>query len=206
MGLIRTRILVMAVVAPILVALAACSSGGGTTSASGDCKPSGKKVTLTYWGWQDHGKAAVDEFNKTHKSIQVKYNALASGNVAYQNYFDALKAGNQPDVAMIEYDHLANFRAQNDLTNIANCAPVANLKKAVVPWTYNQVTLGGSDLYATPLDTAPLALYYRTDIFQQYGLTVPKTWDDYLADAEKLQAANPAIAMTTFSPQDGPVC
>jgi multiple sugar transport system substrate-binding protein len=205
MGKLKASIIAIAVVASVGVGISGCSSGSANASSdSSGCQPSRGKVTLDYWGWQDHGKAAVEEFNKTHKNIQVKYNALASGNVAYQNYFDALKAGNQPDVAMIEYDHLANFRAQNDLTNIAGCAPVKNLKKAVVPWTYSQVTLGGNDLYATPLDTAPLALYYRTDIFKQYGLTVPKTWADYMADAQKLKSENPAIAMTTFAPQDGP--
>jgi multiple sugar transport system substrate-binding protein len=198
----RNRVIAALMALPVIIGVTACSSGTSGSSSASSCQPSKGKVTLTYWGWQDHGKAAVEEFNKTHKNIQVKYDALASGTVAYQNYFDALKAGNQPDVAMIEYDHLANFRAQNDLTNIADCAPIKNLKKAVVPWTYNQVSLGTKDLYATPLDTGPLALYYRTDIFQKYGLTVPKTWADYMADAVKLKAENPAIAMTSFAPQD----
>src|SRR5690348_16193960 len=29
-----------------------------------------------------------------------------------------------------------------------------------------------------------MMLDYRTDLFQQYGLTVPKTWDDFANDAK----------------------
>jgi multiple sugar transport system substrate-binding protein len=72
MSKLRSGIVAIAVVATVGVGISGCSSG--TANASSDasaCQPSKGKVTLDYWGWQDHGKAAVEEFNKTHKNIQV---------------------------------------------------------------------------------------------------------------------------------------
>ena len=204
MSKFRKRAIAVIVAASLLSAVTACStSGGSTTTSSSACAPSKSKVTtITYWSWLPSATQVVAKFNATHPKIHVKLQKLAGGAPAYQTMFNALKAGNQPDVAMVEYDHIANFRAVNGLTNIAACAPVKNLKKQVVGWTYNQVTLGSNAIYATPTDTGPLALYYRKDLFAKYGLTVPKTWADYLADAEKLHAEAPGVSITSFTPQD----
>jgi multiple sugar transport system substrate-binding protein len=40
--------------------------------------------------------------------------------------------------------------------------------------------------YLIPLDGDFHMIYYRTDVFKDAGLTVPETWDDYVADAKAL--------------------
>jgi multiple sugar transport system substrate-binding protein len=189
----------------VLLGLAACSSSSpatGTSASGSGCQPAKGKVTLTYWSWIPGVSAAVNKFNATHPNIHVKLQMITGGPPAYQNYFNALKAGTQPDLGMVEFDMLPTMRFQHGLTNIADCAPVANLSKQVLPWTYSQVTLGSKDIFATPTDTAPLALFYRKDIFKKYGLAVPKTWAQYKADGEKLRRDNPSIYLTSFAPQD----
>lgn len=196
----RTALFIIAAIA--VTGITACGPSSENASDTGGCSPSKEKVVLDYWTWLPGADGAVAAFNESHPDIEVKLNAIPGGSDAYQAYFNALKAENQPDLAMIEYDHLPNFRVSDYLQDISPCEPVAGLKDRVVSWTYNQVTLGTDGVYATPTDIGPLALYYRTDIFEQYGLTVPKTWDEFRADAEKLHAANPQISMTSFTPQD----
>lgn len=41
-----------------------------------------------------------------------------------------------------------------------------------------------------------MALFYNKTVFDQYGLTVPTTWDEYIADAKKLTAADPTKKIT----------
>ncbi len=36
-----------------------------------------------------------------------------------------------------------------------------------------------------------MAMFYRKDIFNQYGITVPKTWDEYRAAGEKSTLPTP---------------
>jgi multiple sugar transport system substrate-binding protein len=43
---------------------------------------------------------------------------------------------------------------------------------------------------------------YRQDILDQYGIAVPKTWDEYLDAARKLHAANPDVYIANLSPTE----
>jgi multiple sugar transport system substrate-binding protein len=66
-----------------------------------------------------------------------------------------------------------------------------------LPWTWNQVSQG-SAVYAIPVDSGPTVLFYDSKIFRKYGLTVPRTWDGFLADAAKLHKAAPQLYMSWF--------
>jgi len=196
------KFVALAAAALTLITLAGCTSTPTpTASASAACEPAKGKVTLNYWSWIPGIDKAVDKFNATHPKIHVNLKTVVSAS-AYQNLFNALKAKNAPDLAMIEYASLPSFRLQDGLTDISGCKPVANLKKEVAPWTYNQVTLGTKALYATPTDVAPLAMYYRKDIFTKYGIAVPTTWAQYEEAGKELKAKNPSIALTSFSSGD----
>jgi multiple sugar transport system substrate-binding protein len=43
------------------------------------------------------------------------------------------------------------------------------------------------ELLGAPTNGNVLVLYYRSDLYKKAGLTVPKTWDDLMANAKKLQ-------------------
>jgi len=117
----------------------------------------------------------------------------------YAKMFSALQAGNAPDLGQIEYDVLPNFEHVGGLSDISSC--VKAYKGDFLGWTWNQVSVG-SAVYAIPQDIGPMGLFYRADLFKQYGLTVPTTWQGFLADAQKLHAANPNLYLATFSLAD----
>ena len=45
-------------------------------------------------------------------------------------------------------------------------------------------------IYSIPLDGDIHLLYYRLDVLKKYGLTPPRTWDDYLAIAKQLHGVD----------------
>jgi multiple sugar transport system substrate-binding protein len=57
-------------------------------------------------------------------------------------------------------------------------------------------------VYGIPQDFAPLMLFYRTDVFKKYGLSVPKTWDEYAQEAAELHKKAPKVFMTNFDAGD----
>ncbi len=57
-------------------------------------------------------------------------------------------------------------------------------ESAAIPYEYN----GG--LYALPDQQSFYLMFYRTDIFAQLGLDVPKNWDEFLATVAVLQRNN----------------
>ncbi|CAA9237634.1 MAG: ABC transporter, substrate-binding protein (cluster 1, maltose/g3p/polyamine/iron) [uncultured Arthrobacter sp.] len=175
--------------------LAGCAGGGGGDSTAGgeggsSCEPSSGPVDLTFTTWVPGMDKVVDLWNEENPDIQVKVQTGPNGNSGtYQNFFNQLQAGNAPDLGQIEYDALPNFRVQDGLENIASCENVSDAEDQFVDWTWGQVTFGEDDaVYAVPQDSGPMAMFYRKDLFEQAGIEVPTTWEEYAAAAEEIKA------------------
>ncbi len=182
--------------AALIALLAACGGGtGGTTTSSGP-------VTLTFWSWVPNLQQEVNLFEKSHPNIKVKLVNAGQGTPEYTKLRTALKAGSgAPDVVQIEFQYLPTFELTGKLVDLSQYG-ANSIKDDYVPWTWAQVSQG-SKVYAIPQDSGPMALLYREDIFSQYHLAVPQTWDQYAQEAVQLHKANPKIYMTDFSPNDG---
>jgi multiple sugar transport system substrate-binding protein len=141
----RTRRLIALAAATILLA-SACGSGDNTTTASPDtaCSPGTGKVELSFWSWVPGIKAAVDLWNAKNPDVQVRVEETPQGNQGtYGKMFNALKAGQAPDLGQIEFDSLPGFRVQQGLKNISACPGVAQAKPKFVDWTWTQASVGG---------------------------------------------------------------
>ncbi|WP_449386595.1 extracellular solute-binding protein [Cellulomonas soli] len=51
-------------------------------------------------------------------------------------------------------------------------------------------------MYGLPADSGPMALFYNESVFTKYGVAVPTTWDEYLAAARAIHAADPNAYIT----------
>ncbi|NUQ99718.1 MAG: extracellular solute-binding protein [Streptomyces sp.] len=191
------RVVTAAVSAAVATALlAAC--GGGSGGGSGDSGASGGgPVHIKVWAWYPSFKGVVDEFNRTHKDVQVDWVQAGVGQDEYTKLKTALKAGQgAPDVVMLEYQELPTIQLTKGLLDMGQYGANAD-KASYVPWAWSQTT-DGDHVYAIPVDAGPMAMMYRADIFAKYHLTVPTTWDEYRQDAVKLHAADPKAYITDF--------
>lgn len=169
---------------------AGCSSGSGGSPAAGS---SAQKVTLTFWSWVPDMQKVVDVWNASHPNIQVKFTEAAGGDAELAKLLTAGKAKDMPDMAQIEYQSLPTMVSNNYLADISQYD--ASLKSDYPAGLWSQVTLGTSALYGVPQDAAPLAFFYRTDVFKKYHLAVPTTWAQYQQEAEQLHKADPSVYM-----------
>ena len=46
------------------------------------------------------------------------------------------------------------------------------------------------------MDSGPVALFYNKTVFDKHNIAVPTTWDEYIAAAKKLHAADPNAYIT----------
>ncbi len=180
------------------LALTACGSSGGGSDAA--AKPAAGPVKLTFWSWTPNMDKVAEIWNQSHPDIQVSVQKQASGDDLVTKTITAAKAGNAPDLLQAEYQALPTLVSNDVLADISKQAGGTKDKFASGVWS--QVTLGSDAVYAIPEDTAPLALYYRQDLFQQYGLKVPTTWAEFADAARQLKQKDPAKALTTFSSND----
>jgi len=201
----KKRAVVTGVALLSALALAGCSGGsggdGGSTADAASCAPSDGKVTLDFTSWIPGIEDVVAMWNEENPDIQVNVQTGPNGNGGtYKSFFSQLAAGNAPDLGQIEYDALASFRVQDGLEDLSACEDVVAAEKEFIPWTWGQVTLGSDGVYGVPQDSGPMALFYRSDLFEQNGIAVPTTWDEYKEAAKKIRAAGGYI--TNFSTAD----
>ncbi|WP_229069183.1 extracellular solute-binding protein [Actinoplanes sp. DH11] len=189
----------MAAVAATALALTGCSSGEESATPE---KPSGP-VTVKVWAWYPEFQAVVDLFNKTHTDIKIEWTNAGTGQDQYTKLQTALKAGKgAPDVVQLELQEIPTFQLTKHLVDLGKYG-ANDVKGDYVDWAWKQVSSGDS-VYAIPVDAGPMAMLYREDIFKEYGLTVPTTWDEYRQQAEKLKtAAGGKTFMTDFGANDG---
>jgi multiple sugar transport system substrate-binding protein len=197
-GRSRRAIALTALVAASL-ALSACSSPASTSPALAGASSTGsggtaKSITifLIPSPTEDAIKARIPEF-QTQTGITVKV-VDAPYDDAHQKMLLSFQAKQGAyDVVQFDNPFLAPFASQNALTDLgpytAN-STAYDISDFVQPLQdydkYNGVSV------ALNLSTEPFILWYRKDIYQKLGLSVPTTWDQYLSNAQKIQASGSA--------------
>lgn len=194
-----------AVIAISAFALAGCSASGADSSGTGgdaaSCTPADGDVTLEFTSWIPGIEDVVEIWNEANPEIQVDVQTGPNGNGGtYQNFFNQIKAGDAPDLGQIEYDALPNFLVQDGLEDLSACEDVVASEDKFVDWAWGQVTLGTEGVYGVPQDTGPMGLFYRADLFEQNGIEIPTTWDEYREAAVKIRELGGYI--TNFSQSD----
>jgi multiple sugar transport system substrate-binding protein len=194
-----TRSLAAKVVAIVLGAslVAACSD---SDSDSGSDQGTGGKVELSFWAWAPDIEKVIDKWNADNPDVHVTLSRQAGGGDIVTKLLTANKAGNPPDLAQVEYQSLPTLVSNDVLADLAK--DTGEVKGRFAEGVWQQVTLGTDAVYGVPQDAGPMMLYYRTDLFDKYGLTVPKTWDEFAQAARTLRTKTKKQYLTTFSTKD----
>ncbi|MFY1691190.1 ABC transporter substrate-binding protein [Plantactinospora sp. WMMB782] len=185
------RIFVTAAVLAAASGLVACSSDAGGGNDASNCTNTITKKELpvvTMWGWYPNMQLVVDNFNKQSSEVQVCWTNVGQGNDQYDKFQTAISAGTgAPDVVMIEMDRIPTFQIQDALVDIKKYGFDA-VKANYGEGAWKDVSIGDA-VYGVPVDGGPLAMIYRKDIFDKYGITPPKTWAEYEQAAQKVKDA-----------------
>jgi len=176
----------------VAAATVGCSAntGGGDSGGSTTVK-----VTMANHVWTENVKKAIPEFEKA-SGLKIEITQLAEDQLSDQ-YNVKLNAGtSEIDVMMYRPLQEGRLFAQNkyfaDLTSKAKADATWNLADfqaaPIAATTYQGKVVG------VPIITEREVLYYRKDLLQKAGLSVPKTLDELQAAAKAIKAANPDVA------------
>ncbi|MEV7780501.1 extracellular solute-binding protein [Kitasatospora sp. NPDC088351] len=197
MRLIR-RTAAAAVLTATCIAAAACSPG--TALPAGDKAGDDKTGTLQVWLYNEAGNAAkeaviskaVAEFQSSHQGVTV--------NVSYIDTDASARAAkmkgafNDPNSApdLVEFGNtdLPGYVAAGGLAEIGADLDKWKDKGDLDPAIAKTAVLDGKT-YGLPWWVGVRALYFRTDLFTEAGLTPPKSYDELVAANQKIHAAHP---------------
>jgi multiple sugar transport system substrate-binding protein len=173
-------------------ALAACGDDAGTAE-NGD--PADLEAALeaggelTYWNWTPSGQAQAEAFMAANPNVTVEVVNAGTGTEQYTALENAVAAGSgAPDVAQIEYYALQQFTLAESLVDLTQYG-FADFESDYTASTWSAVSQGGG-IYGLPQDSGPLIMAYNQAVFDEFGIAVPATWDEYIAAAEALHTAD----------------
>ncbi|WP_285556425.1 ABC transporter substrate-binding protein [Actinoplanes regularis] len=210
MRMTRRRALLGAAMSLTLLAAGCGSSDDGTDSTPAKTTVSDADVeaalqaggNLTVWAWEPTLTKVVADFQIKYPKVKVNLIKNGSGNDQYTALQNAIKAGTGvPDVAQIEYYALSQFALSKAVTDL-NTFGAKSLDGTFTPGPWSSVH-AGDKIYGLPMDSGPMALFYNKEVFDKYGIAIPKTWEEYAAAAAKLHQANPKAWITSDSGDAG---
>ncbi|MED5053505.1 extracellular solute-binding protein [Anoxybacillus rupiensis] len=170
--------------------LSGCSSGNEKAGSGKESTNNNGKVEVTLAGWggnpteQKLLQQTLDEFEKTHPNIKVKYEVISD------QYMDVIKTrlvgGEGPDVFYLdafEAPALIETGVLEPLDSyVTNDFDINDFEKPLLD------AFKGKDgkIYGFPKGYSTLALFYNKKMLDEAGVEVPQTWDELREAAKKL--------------------
>ncbi len=190
----KHRLFLAAAVSAVF-ALSGCGSKPIITS-----KDVQTEITLSWWGNDERNEytiEAVKIFERLHPDIKVNCNYSEwSG---YQARFNVQMASNtEADVMQINYAWVQQFSPEGDgfydLNKLSDTVDLTN-------FTEDELNYGMKNgrLNAVPIALNTQTVYINKTVYDKYGLSTPKTWDDIFAAAKVMNGEAYPISMTSKS-------
>ncbi|MEZ3160105.1 extracellular solute-binding protein [Microbacterium sp. BWT-B31] len=184
----RRRILTLAAAAAgSALLLAACAP----SDSSGQAAQSDEEVTLKVWSWRTEDiekyNRIFDVYEKVHPGVTVEFEAFQ--NTEYNQILTTGLAGSDgPDVPMVRaYGQLQPNIEAGQLEPIDGIVEgLDDIAPSVLAGAQGRED---GKLYAVPLATQTLQVFYNKAIFEENDLDVPTTWDEFIDVNETLLAA-----------------
>lgn len=188
------------------IALAAC--GGGGDSTAGTDTTCSNEITktdaeeVTVWAWYPAFEQVVDLFNENNDDVQICWTNAGQGADQYTKFSQAIEAGSgAPDVIMLEAEVLSSFTIRDGLVDLSEYG-AADLESEFTEGAWSDVTSGDA-IYAIPVDGGPMGMLYRQDIFDEYGVAAPTTWEEFADAARQLRDGGFEGVIGDFPPNGG---
>lgn len=144
-------------------------------------------VTLDVWvgkgtEWCQLIKQLSDATFTPESKINIKINTLPSTQLTtagVNSLILSVAAGTAPDVVLGSSSGLAvEYAVRNAVIDLSAMKGFDEVKSGIYPEAFKPLEYNGKT-YALPETITFRSIYYRTDVFEELGLTPPDTWDDF---------------------------
>ena len=144
-------------------------------------------VTLNVWvgkgtEWCQLIKQLSDATFTPESKINIKINTLPSTQLTtagVNSLILSVAAGTAPDVVLGSSSGLAvEYAVRNAVIDLSSMEGFEETKAGIYSEAFKPLEYNGKT-YALPETVSFRSIYYRTDVFEELGITPPDTWDDF---------------------------
>lgn len=179
----------------LLLAITVClglMTGCGSSGSGGGGSDDGTTLSMMVSGTESDAytqaiRDLITNFNENNE-YGVKIAAEYLSTADYKTKLSTMMTSNaQPDIFYTyELSFLGNYVNGDKVLDLQSYLDAdANWAASFNAGTLEQLTFNG-DVYAIPYAQCIAVMYYNTDIFAQYNLKVPTTYDEYLGICQTL--------------------
>ena len=156
------------------------------------------KDTIDVWigqgnEWAEILKEMTDRTFTTETGIQVDLSVVPSGQLnsgSANVLLLSIISGSAPDaVFSVSSGSPVEFAIRDAALDLSNFKDFSEVKKQFLDNAFIPLEFDGG-IYAVPETMSFTGLFYRTDIFEKYGMKVPTTWDEICNDTLQVLAQN----------------
>ncbi|WP_413452843.1 sugar ABC transporter substrate-binding protein [Georgenia phoenicis] len=200
----RRTVAGVALLTSAALALSGCGGGADDGRTGGGDAPAGEVDldavleeggSLTVWAWEPTLEQVVEDFTAEYPNVEIDLVNAGTGNDQYTALQNAMAAGSGvPDVAQVEYYALGQFSLAGDLADLSAFG-AGELDGTFTPGPWAAVS-SGDGIVGLPMDSGPMAMFYNADLFEEHGIEVPTTWEEFREAGRTLKEADPGIYIT----------
>lgn len=176
--------------------LAGCSSSGGGSSSAAGGAPSGTlRIAVSSADASDAAFRAINAaFEKQYPNVDIQFSSIP--NSSYQAAKSSRLTAGNVDILVADPTQLPSYvdksseSADSQAADYGLFMDLTNqpFMKNFTPSLLKSIAYNGKQ-YAVPTGVAyDTGVYYNKDLFKKDGLSVPTTWDQFVALNTKLQA------------------
>lgn len=177
--------------------LASCGSSSSESSGASDSSSAEKTRTLELWECLYYTdletnafyRTAIEMFQKQHPEVEFVLSSKGRPEQEIDALTIAFSSDSAPDMfgysvgaLMQPFVEGGKLEKLNDLYDENNWRD--NIDPAMLA---SQEGVFGGDLYSLPIQRTVMGIFYRKDIFEQYNLEIPETYEEFLTLCETLQ-------------------
>lgn len=200
----RTKKMFGGVLLSASLLLAACGNKGSTNEEINE-GADGETVEITFWHAMNgpHQEAITnltDEFNDSQDTYYVKEQNQGDYDTLNQSIIAGGASQTLPTMSQL---------TPGDVPNLANDGLLLSLDDLLISedgFTQEQLddiydgflssSVYNDEMYAIPFSKSTRVMYYNQDLLDEYGVDVPKTWDEVITLGEMMvDAGDDAVAM-----------
>lgn len=167
-------------------------TGCGSTSSQNDAGKEGGTVRMWVMegSFSDETRQYLsDEFAKENPGSELKIEVQQWDGIVSKLQTSLASNNESPDLVEIGNTQTTTFTTVGAFADMTDIYPKLGGDELIQ--SFVEASTVDGKIYALPLYAGARGVYYRTDLFEQAGIEVPKTIDEFSKAVIDLQAANP---------------
>ena len=172
---------------------------GGSSDAGSSAKSSGKtelELFSTKPENKDTIQKLVDKYNESNDDVTVKVTAPPDAGTVLKT---RMAKNDMPDiVAMGGDNNYTEVEGAGMLLDLGDQDYIKDVQEAYIDMVYDVNKDKEETIYGVPFATNASGVIYNTEKFEELGLEVPKTWDEFIDTLQKIKDAGEQPLLMTY--------